>query len=451
MKPTILPHNEETENLVLGTIMGDRGALDEVREIITEDCFYHNFNRMVYRTIIALDKAGKRPDMIAVRNELMGKVNDEDLWLVAKIGSNHCFDIYQHAASLFDMAVKRKYYAIGQKLMSRVNTFEDVQEVVEETIKELQDLFASKSADVSTMYQVVDSVYNIINANVNSNGMTTGTMTGFKEIDRRGGFHNSDLIIIAADSSQGKTSLAVSLCLNAASSGAKIAFYSMEMRSEQLAARMMAVRSGIPASEIMYTPLNAAQIREVDGIISSLVGLGIYFDDRDSSNIDVIISSIRMMKKRYDINGAVVDYLQILNVNMKGVNKEQQLGDVSRRLKNLAKELNIWIIALSQLSRDKVDPQPALSRLRDSGQIAEAADVVMLIYRPEYYNLSKKYPDPFANVSTENTAMIDIAKGRNIGLARFIVGFNKRTTHFYELETIPHINQAMALQEDKPF
>ena len=155
------------------------------------------------------------------------------------------------------------------------------------------------------------------------------------------------------------------------------------------------------------------------------------------------------MKIKHDIDGAVIDYLQILNVNMKGANKEQQMGDVARRLKNLAKDLDIWIIALSQLNRDNLNPVPTLARLRDSGQIAEAADVVILIYRPEVKD--KPYPDEFKNVSTKGTAMIDIAKGRNIGLLKFICGFDASTTRFYDLDCVPIGNMSDSIQEEQPF
>ena len=135
---------------------------------------------------------------------------------------------------------------------------------------------------------------------------------------------------------------------------------------------------------------------------------------------------------------------------MKGANKEQQMGDVARRLKNLAKELDIWIIALSQLNRDKDNPVPSLARLRDSGQIAEAADVVILIYRPEVYN--KSYPSGFSSVETRGTSMIDIAKGRNIGILRFICGFNACTTGFYNLDSVPLSGNTIVDAEDEnPF
>ena len=152
------------------------------------------------------------------------------------------------------------------------------------------------------------------------------------------------------------------------------------------------------------------------------------------------------MKLKYGISGVVIDYLQILNVNMKGSTKEQQMADVARRLKNLAKELDVWIIALSQLNRDSQNPQPSLNRLRDSGQIAEAADVVILIYRPEVYG--KQYPQPFRNAVTGGTAMLDVAKGRNIGLLKLICGFDMFTTHFYEFDKVPMQREG---EEEEPF
>lgn len=148
---------------------------------------------------------------------------------------------------------------------------------------------------------------------------------------------------------------------------------------------------------------------------------------------------------KHDIDGAIIDYLQILNVNMKNGSKEQQMADAARRLKNLAKDLDIWIIALSQLNRDNQNPVPSLNRLRDSGQIAEAADIVMFVYRPEVYN--KNYPIPYQNFSTKGTALIDVAKGRNIGMLNFIAGFDKNKTLFYELKEIPHSNY----EDEQPF
>lgn len=436
------PYSEETEKIVLGTLMSHRGALDEIKEITTIDSFYDNFHRLIFDAILALDKKGLRYDVPSVMDYLRGKIPANDLWRVVEVGNNECFDIQQHAASLFDWSVRRKFYAVGQYLISQMYTNEDVLDVTEEAVKRLQGCFDNNSAGISSLSDAINEVYDIINKNLSSQGLS-GTPVGFKEIDRFGGLHSSDLIVIAADSSNGKTSLALAFSLNAALSGTNMVIYSMEMRKWQIAARMISSKSRVNSRDIMYTALDAEHLQKIDNSVGGLPGDNIFFDDRNTSSIDIIISSIRTMKKRKNISGAVVDYLQILNVNMKGGSKEQFMGDVARRLKNLAVELDIWIIALSQINRgreDKSDPTPTLARIRDSGQINEAADVVMLIYRPEYYGREKKYPYPYSNVSTENTAMIDIAKGRNLGLTKFIVGFDKNTTSFYDLTTVPSIN-----------
>ena len=242
------------------------------------------------------------------------------------------------------------------------------------------------------------------------------------------------------------TSFAIKVAMNC---GCPIAFYSMEMKKEQIAARMISIESGVPSNEILYSKLDSGQIQYIDKGASRVVNYPIYFDDRSTSNIETILSSIRMMKIKYDIKGVVVDYLQILNVNMKGSNKEQQMGDVTRRLKNIAKELDIWVIALSQLNRDSMNPQPSLSRLRDSGQISEAADMVILIYRPEVYG--KTYPEEFSNSDTKGTAMIDVAKGRNVGLMKFIVGFKKENTNFYDLDEVPTYKVESNRPDELPF
>lgn len=248
--------------------------------------------------------------------------------------------------------------------------------------------------------------------------------------------HPSDLVIIAGESSHGKTSFATSITLNAVQNGSRIAFYSMEMTAQQMMARMTAIKSGVSSNRILYNPLSPKEIGDVDRAIGEIMSAkgNLYMDDRSTSNIETIISSIRTHKIRNNIHGAVIDYLQILNVNMRNTNKEQAMADVARRLKNLAKDLGIWIIALSQLNR--ADGEPNINRLRDSGQIAEASDVVMLVYRPEKNGVAK-YAPPFENIDVRGTALVDIAKGRNIGVGKFVCGFHGATTSFYDLDALP--------------
>lgn len=439
----VLPRDEEAERIVLGTIMTDRKALDEVREILTPESFYVNFHAAVYKAILEVDARGERPDIITVKDQLGRDKVEFDLMDFINIASCQSFDVYQHAAIIHDKEKRRKFYEIGHYLISNCyNEENDIVDVLSDVKDKLDGVLVETSSDISTLRDAMQGVYEQINRNLQGGVAMTGSPTGLSEYDNRtGGLQTSDLVIVAADTSQGKSSLAIKFAMSA---GCPVAFYSMEMTKQQIAARMLSAESGISSKDIQMSRLSEPMLEQIDRGVAKVLRNDVYFDDRSTSNIDTILSSIRALKIKYGIKGAIVDYLQILNVNMKGANKEQQMGDVARRLKNMAKELDIWVVALSQLNRDSLNPVPTLARLRDSGQIAEAADVVMLIYRPEYYG--KDYPEPFRHSSTHGTAMIDVAKGRNVGTFKFLVGFNSPTTNFYNLSDIPPVPV-----EDEPF
>lgn len=432
----LLPQAPEAEKVVLGTLLSDSNVLNEIRDILPVEAFYITRNQEIYQSILNVAGRGEHIDIITVLNECRKMKMDIMPYDIAELSSNHSNFVSDHVAILVEKYKRRKLFELCAYGHSQSFSEEsDINEVMAK-MRELMDGVTSSNRDsIYTMRDAVESVYQNIDRNMTGKSTLTGSPTGFGLFDKRsGGLQTSDLIIIAADSSQGKTSLAIKLAMNC---GCPVAFYSMEMKKEQIAARMISIESGVPSNEILYSRLASDQIQLIDKGVSRVLDVPVYFDDRSTSNIETILSSIRMMVIKYGIKGVIVDYLQILNVNMKGANKEQQMGDVARRLKNIAKELDIWVIALSQLSRDNQNPIPSLTRLRDSGQIAEAADMVILIYRPEIYG--KKYPDEFSEKSTEGTAMIDVAKGRNIGLMKFIVGFDARTTNFYELGEVKEV------------
>lgn len=429
------PRNEEAERIVLGTIMSNRNSMDDVRDLLKPETFYDPFHQAIYKAIMEIDGKGESPDFIMVKEQLDRNNVQYKLADFMKIASSQSYDIYQHAAIVHDKYIRRRFDLIGNYLINNCyNEENDIVDVVSEVRGKIDSLFSDDGGkNISTLRECVQDIYDRISRNINGEQASQGFPTGLQEYDSRtGGLQKSDLIIIAADTSQGKTSLAIKIAMSA---GCPIAFYSMEMTKQQVVSRMISMGSGIPSKSIQFRPLSDAELSKVDASVSKMLNNEIYFDDRSTSNIDNIISSIRSLKTRYGIQGVILDYLQILNVNMKGASKEQQMGDVARRLKNLAKELDIWIVALSQLSRDNINPVPTLSRLRDSGQIAEAADIVMLIYRAQIYG--KAYPDPFSKVNTRDTAMINVAKGRNTGTFKFIVGFDGNTTNFYNLSEIP--------------
>ena len=438
-----MPQSIDSEKLVLGTLMTDRNALNEVRELLTPDTFYDKFHSQIYKAILDIADKGNRPDMIIVKNKLESDGVEFNLIDFVNIAGCRTFDVYQHAAIVHDKAKRREFFEIGQYLITNCFSEEyDLEDVLQDTRDKLDGIFVDSSSNISTMKDAVEGVYKQIELNLSGKTGLTGSPTGFTEFDdRSGGLQKSDLIIIAADTSSGKTSLSMKIAMNA---GCNIAFYSMEMKKEQIAARMLSIQSGVPANIIQYSRMTDVQLSMIDSGIAKILDKPVFFDDRSTSSIDSILASIRSLKIKQNIDGVIVDYLQILTVNQKGLNKEQQLADAARRLKNIAKELDIWVIALSQLNRDAANPVPSLGRLRDSGQIAEAADTVILIYRPENYDRS--YPEPFKNANTSGTAMIDIAKGRNVGTFKFLVGFKAETTNFYELNEVP-----FAPTDEQPF
>lgn len=448
-----LVNDPKAEQYVIGSLLVDPTAYTLVSQYLDEDCFYDPMCRDIWKAVDNMGKQGMPIDVISVSAELSkqkSNVTALDLMNIsAQIASSA--HVEYHAIRLQDLGRRRKLWVVGQQL-SKVGLSEEIltADAHQEAIESIGGVF-EKADGVFTLNDAMNSLNEIMVKNATVGGVTTGTKTGMERFDEKGGLQKSDLIIVAGETSQGKTSLALCMTRHAIENGAKVAFYSMEMTKEQLTARLLSAKTNIPANNILYSgSLAPSEIRMIDDARGKLPGENLFFDDKSTSNIDSILLSIRMLKMQKDIDGAVVDYLQILNVNSRSTSfsREQAMGDAARRFKNLAKELNIWIIALSQLSRDSNCPEPNLNRLRDSGQIGEAADVVILVYRAEYYN--RAYPAPFDNKDdypTDGTAMIDVAKGRNIGTFKFFMEFNKNTTNFFKTNLI---NEDVQVPFEKP-
>lgn len=448
-----LVNDPKAEQYVIGSLLVDPTAYTLVSQYLDEDCFYDPMCRDIWKAVDNMGKQGMPIDVISVSAELSKQKSNVTALDLMNISSQIASSAHveYHAIRLQDLGRRRKLWVVGQQL-SKVGLSEEIltADAHQEAIESIGGVF-EKADGVFTLNDAMNSLNEIMVKNATVGGVTTGTKTGMEIFDEKGGLQKSDLIIVAGETSQGKTSLALCMTRHAIENGAKVAFYSMEMTKEQLTARLLSAKTNIPANNILYSgSLAPSEIRMIDDARGKLPGENLFFDDKSTSNIDSIILSIRMLKMQKDIDGAVVDYLQILNVNSRSTSfsREQAMGDAARRFKNLAKELNIWIIALSQLSRDSNCPEPNLNRLRDSGQIGEAADVVILVYRAEYYN--RAYPAPFDNKDdypTDGTAMIDVAKGRNIGTFKFFMGFNKNTTNFFKTNLI---NEEVQVPFEKP-
>ena len=449
MEENTLLHDLECEKIVLGTILTYRTTFDDWKEYLTVNSFYDFNNQEIFKACQRINERGEEISIVSVVPELTKAHTAVEPFYVAGLpdyASTTQSD--QYPARLSDLEKRRKMWAIGQKLVrAGISEADDLYDVYKQTNDDLAKFFMEDTTNILDLNDSIRQVYEQMKSNLANTDVTTGTPTGFRRLDEKGGFHGSDLIIVGGESSNGKTSFAQSVVANAISAGSSVAFYSMEMTAMQLTARMVSMQSGIPSSTILYGRPDEFELSSIDKAIGQLSGKMLFFDERSTSNIDTIINSIRMMKKRFGICGAVVDYLQILSVNSRMYNKEQQMGEAARRLKNLAKELDIWVVALSQLNRDKDNPEPNINRMRDSGQIAEAADVVILVYRPEKYG--KRYGGDFSNVDPKDTALIDVAKGRNIGTFKFICGFNASCTKFYPLDD--ELPIATPIEEDAPF
>lgn len=440
------PYDIEIEKAVIAACIIEPKKYYSISSILSPLHFYDIKNKLIFEAIsqIAKDSYAKI-DILTVTEKLKsnGKLEQiggsfaivEMTMLVSS--ASH---VEYHAKIIREYYIRRQAYSVLlQNLSKCYDLTSDISETIAKTQAETMALFDLETAKISTLSNAIDEVYQSIDFNLENRGKLTGIGTGLEKYDYfTGGMHESDLIIIAAETSQGKTSLALSIINNATSMfGASIAFYSLEMTSKQLAARMISQKSNISSKDILTRPLDNASIKQVDIGVNKLLNSKIYFDDRSSSSIDSIVQSIRMMKIKYNIHGVVIDYLQLVRSNSKGT-KEEQIADIARTLKNIAKEIGIFVILLSQLSRNQENPRPTLARLRGSGQIEEAADQVIFVYRPEYYNKHYgkdiNYPNELSNYPTEGTAMIDIAKGRNTGVFSFICSFDPVRTHFYTLD-----------------
>lgn len=427
-----LVFNEALEKRILTAILCNNGCYYAAANMLGSYMFRNGKNARLFKIIqdgMANNKVvdvmycamyvTEHPDkngysMIDITTEFSGYVSD------ALFG--------QDVENLRMLARRREIWVLSGKLS---NICKDMSYTVDMALKDISKVMDDDNTSESgiiSMRQANAELKKRIGANTNGTS-DTAIHTGFSAIDDNGGFQLTDFNVIAADSSMGKTSFAMNIAENAASSGKPVMVYSMEMQSWQLAARINAHTAQTPANIIQYQKLADSQAHGVENAMSITDNLPLYFDDKSTSSAEAIMASIRLHAKKLGVKLFIIDYLQILSAIGTVKNQESFLGEVSRKLKNLAKELNVNITVLSQLARNPQDPKPTLARVRASGQIVEAADMVLLIWRPEAYGKTS-YKDSKAPVT--NTAEIMIAKGRNIGTGTFIVHFDPKTTYFYD-------------------
>jgi replicative DNA helicase len=398
----VQPQAVQLEEAVLGALMLDRDALPMVMDILRPESFYTEGHQLIYRAVIRLFERSNPVDLLTVTEELK-KSGD----LEKAGGGYYLVELTHRVAS----AANIEYHAriIAQKHIQRelirvsTNVIRDAYEDTTDVFNLLDDaekgLFAITQNNLSRSYESMGSLSSKVLKQIEEltqkgDGLT-GVPTGFTNLDRlTSGWQPSDLIIVAARPGMGKTSMVLAVALNAARDfGKGVALFSLEMASTQLVQRLISMEAEIAGSKMRNGKLEDYEWQQLQTTVERLSNVPIFIDDTPAINIFEVRAKCRRMKQQHDIQLVIIDYLQLMtgSTEGKGGNREQEIAGISRALKSLAKELNIPVIALSQLSRAVEvrggSKRPQLSDLRESGSIEQDADIVAFIYRPEYYQI----------------------------------------------------------------
>lgn len=441
------PQAKDAESAVLGAIMLERDAFDIASEILKSECFYINANQIIFTTFCELQKAGQPIDSITVAMHLIQSGNLENVGgpyyltnLTKAVVSSA--NIEHHCLAVLQTFMQREMIRISGQTISDAYDDKDVFELISDHEKSLTELTTGslKKTYSPIDVEVVQALARIESLQ-NQSADITGVPTGFAPLDHvTYGWQNTDLIILAARPAVGKTALALNLATSAARSGKGVAFFSLEMSKGQLVERWLSSESEVWLEKLKRGKLETNEYEKVfNETAPKLSQLPIYIDDTAALTILDLRSRCRRIFRKHGIGLVVIDYLQLMSGAGKGGgNREQEISTISRGLKQLAKELNIPIIALSQLnrgveSRKGESKMPQLSDLRESGAIEQDADMVMFMYRPEYYDVNSNE----MGESTKGETHIRIAKHRNGSLETIKLRALLHIQKFVEMEDIP--------------
>ena len=407
--------NFDAEIAVIGCLLWDNKSYEKIADFLIEDHFIDLNNKNIFKTIKRLLDKNILVTPITLKNYL--EENDKDSFdnytylNQIKDSAPSTQNAYQYARLLYDLHIKRSLIGIGKNIIQdTISNEEDLEGInlIENAENDLYNLSQTGSSDrkYSLFGESLKKAIDIIDQSFKREGKIAGLPSGLKDLDKKlGGFHNSDLIIIAGRPSMGKTALGTNIAFNAAKKfkekedefgnkttidGGKIAFFSLEMSSEQLATRVLAEQSKISGDKMRKAELNKEDFKKIAKVSSELENLNLVIDDNPILTISSLRARARRLKRLYDIDMIIIDYLQLMSgsQNVKNDGRVQEISEITRGLKAIAKELNIPIIALSQLSRQveqREDKRPLLSDLRESGTIEQDSDVVMFIFRESYY------------------------------------------------------------------
>ncbi|MCQ2519673.1 MAG: replicative DNA helicase [Lachnospiraceae bacterium] len=414
----VLPYDSAAEKSVIGAMMMDKDQITVVSEMITGEDFYIKQNQILFETILELHNEGKPADPITIHDRLKEKdvpAEVMDIGFVADILNTvqTAANAKHYANIIAEKATLRRLIQVTEGVANTCySEKEPLDSILESTEKEVFKVCQKKSAgDYVPISVAVNNQLDKIAIAAKNKGQVTGIPTGFLDLDyRTAGLQPSDLILVAARPSMGKTAFALNIAQNVAMKAKKcMAIFSLEMSKEQLVNRMFSLQSGVDAQKLRIGNLSDAEWEQL------VIGAGeigeskLIIDDTPGISISELRSKCRKYKLEFGLSLVMIDYLQLMtgSSGSKDISRQQEISDISRSLKSLARELNVPVIALSQLSRaveQRPDHRPMLSDLRESGAIEQDADVVMFIYRDDYYN---------KDTDKKGISEIIIAKQRN--------------------------------------
>ncbi|MCM8792130.1 MAG: replicative DNA helicase [Candidatus Omnitrophica bacterium] len=429
----IPPQNIEAEMAVLGSMLMDENAIVYAMEILNRDCFYKDNHKKIFEVIINLYNANKAVDIITVSDEL------RKLGILEEIGGVSALtemvnsvptaaNISHYARIVKEKSILRSLISSATQIISLSYESEgNVDEILDKAEMLIFDISQNKKEEqVASLKEIVKENIDTIDKLYQKKTYVTGIPTGFIDLDRRtSGFQPSDFIVIAGRPSMGKSAFVISIAeYVGVVEKIPVAFFSLEMSKEQLGQRMLCSHARVDAHKVRTGYLSSADWPKLTAAAGKLSGAPIFVDDTPAISAMELRAKARRLKIQYNIGLIIVDYLQLMRSNNKVENRQQEISDISRSLKALARELNIPVVAISQLSRaveSRADHRPQLSDLRESGAIEQDADLVILLLREEYYNPTEE---------NEGIAEVIIAKQRNGPIGSIKLAFIKEYTRF---------------------
>ena len=430
----LLPQSVEAEEAVLGAILVNPQSLGRIVEYIKSESFYKPAHRVIYDAMLELFKKNEPIDIVTVSEHLRNEDKLEDAGgrayindLALNVVTTANIEFY--AKIIQEKEIKRALINAGSEIVSMSYENEETDIVLDNAQKLIFNIASQKdTSELVSIQDLVVSSYEQIEFRYNNKDDLTGVTTGFYDLDAlTSGLQKSDLIILAARPSMGKTALALNLAQNVALKGKKaVAIFSLEMPKQQLVKRMLCSEAEVDTQRVNSGHLQSKDWEKLMEAMTKFADAHIYIDDTSGvTATDIKAKCRRLMLEEKDLGLIVIDYLQLMEGGGNPNDRNQQISAISRSLKGLARELDVPIIALSQLSRGveaRNDKRPMLSDLRDSGAIEQDADIVMFIYRDEYYNRD--------DVENKGKAEVIIAKHRNGPVGNINLLFQSNITKF---------------------